>query len=69
MIDKGMVVLQNCIDLQKVIPDSYSETCLTSPHDGSQVINIKVEDVTDIQDEEDPLQVTFPEIKAEHEVS
>lgn len=59
--------LQNCIDLQEVVPGS--ETCLTSPHDGSQGISIKVENVTDIEEERDPLEITFPEVKDEHEVS
>jgi hypothetical protein len=56
VIDMDIVVLQNCIDLQEVVPDLFRETCLTSPHDGSQVINIKVEDVSGIQDEQAPLQ-------------
>jgi hypothetical protein len=63
-----MVVLQNCMSVQEVVPGSYSETCLTS-HYENQVIDIKVEDAADIQEEEDPLLITSPEIKAEHEVS
>lgn len=59
-----MVVLQNFINLQELAPDSYSETCLKS-HDRSQIINLKVEDMIDIQEEEDPVQI----IKAEREVS
>jgi hypothetical protein len=51
------------MDLLKLEPDSDSETC----HDGSQVLDIKVEGVTDIQ-EEDPVQRTFPALKNEHEV-
>jgi hypothetical protein len=65
MIDMVFVVLQNCMDLLKVEPGSDSETC----HDGNQVIDIKVEEVTDIQEEEDPLRRTFTVIKTEHEVS
>jgi hypothetical protein len=67
----SMVVLQNCINLPKVVPSSYSETSLTSSHDDNQVIDIKAEDVTDIQEEEeeDPLLITSPVIKAENEVS
>jgi hypothetical protein len=67
VIDKGVVVLQNCMDLLKDVPGSYSDTCLT-PHDGNQVIDIKVEEIIDIK-EENPLSMTFPVIKAEHEVS
>jgi hypothetical protein len=61
-----MVVLQNCIDLQDVV--SGSETCLTS-HDGSQGIDIKVEDVACMQEEQDPLAITSSVIKDELEVS
>jgi hypothetical protein len=59
MIDMNIVVLQNFINLQELVPDLFRETCLTSPHDGSQFINIKAEDVTDIQDEQAPLQQHF----------
>jgi hypothetical protein len=61
MIDKGTVVLQNCMDFLKVEPASCSETCPTSFHDGNHISDIKVE--------EDPVPVTFPGIQAEHEVS
>jgi hypothetical protein len=63
MTDKVMV-LQNCLDLVKVEPDSGSEAY----HDGNHFITIKVEKVTDIQEEEGPV-LTFPVIKAEDEVS
>jgi hypothetical protein len=65
VIDKGTVVLQSCMDLLKIVPGSYSETY----HDGNQVINVKVEDVTRTQEEGNPVPITFPVIKAEHEVS
>jgi hypothetical protein len=61
MFAKIMVVLQNCMDLLKVVPGSYSETCPAS-------YDMKVDEVTDIQEEEDPL-LTFPVVKAEYEVS
>jgi hypothetical protein len=60
------MVLQNCTDFQRDLPGSCSETCLTSFHDGNEVMSIKVEAVTE---EEDPLLITFPGVKAEHEVS
>jgi hypothetical protein len=54
--------------LLKDVPGSDSETC----HNGNQVIYIKAEDVTDIQEEEevveDPL-LTLPAVKVEHGVS
>jgi hypothetical protein len=66
MIGNGVMVLQTCTDLQKGLPGSCSETCLTSFHDGNEVMSIKVEAVTV---DEDPLLLTFPGVKAEHEVS
>jgi hypothetical protein len=59
-----MMLLQD-VDLLKVVPGSYSETCPTSSNDGNEGIEIKIEAVTDIQEEEDLV----PIIKAEHEVS
>jgi hypothetical protein len=56
------VVLQNCMVLLKVEPDSCSETYVTSSHSGSQ-------EVTDVQEEEDPLLMPCPVTKVEHEVS
>jgi hypothetical protein len=53
--------LQSCTDLLKVE--------LGSCNDGNEVINIKVEEVIDTEEEEDPLLIRFPVIKAEHEVS
>jgi hypothetical protein len=54
-------------DFLKVELCSCNETCITS-HDGNDVISIKVEEVTDFQ-EEDPLSITLPAVNAEHEVS
>jgi hypothetical protein len=57
------VVLQNCRDFPKIAPGEGSETCYES-----QAIDIKDEDTTGIQEEEHPLPITFPVIKAEQEV-
>jgi hypothetical protein len=46
----------------------YGET-YPACHDGDQAINIKVEEVSDAEEEADPLSVTIQEIKAEPEVS
>jgi hypothetical protein len=51
------------MDFLKVEPDS-DETC----HDGNQVMDIKDEDVTDMQENEDPVLMTLPVQKAEQEV-
>lgn len=63
MIDKIVMILQNCMDLPKDVPSSYIETC-----HGNEVIDIKIE-VTDVEKEEDPLLITVPVIKSEHGVS
>jgi hypothetical protein len=61
LIDKNMMILQNCMDVLKVVPSSCCETCLTSD-DGNEVIDVKV---SDVQEEENPV----PIIMDEHEVS
>jgi hypothetical protein len=64
----GIVILQNCLDLLKAEPGSYSETCVTSSHDGNQVVGMNIEEVRNVQEDEDPLLMS-PVIKVEHEVS
>jgi hypothetical protein len=49
------------MDMLKTEPGSSSETWPTSPHDGDQVIEVKVEEV--------PMPITFEGTKAEPEVS
>jgi hypothetical protein len=56
VIDKDMTVLQN-----------FGETYPAS-NDADQAINIKAEEVSDA-DEEEPMPITFLEVKAEPEVS
>jgi hypothetical protein len=63
------MVLQISTDFLKVEPGSDSETCPASSQDGNQITGIKVEEASDTQEVEDPLLITLPEIKAEHEVS
>jgi hypothetical protein len=67
--DNGMVVLQNCADLEKNVRGPCSETCPISSHDSNHVINIKVEEISGIEEEKVPVPVTCQAIKAEHEVS
>lgn len=54
--------LQNCTDVLEAVPDLCSETCV-APSD------IKIEEDSDMSEEEDPLAVTSPAVKAEQEVS
>ena len=69
MIGENLVFLQNCIHFLKAAPGSHSDTHVTSSHDGCQLNDIKNEYITDIQEEQDPLLITYPLIKSEHEVS
>lgn len=62
------LILQNCKDLLKLEPGLCSETCVTS-HDGNEVVSVQVEATDEQHEEEDPLLVSFPVIKPEHEVS
>jgi hypothetical protein len=65
----GMMVLQNCLDLEEAAPVLWSEACPASSHDANLFINTKAEEVSDIKVEEDPVAITFAQIKREHEVS
>jgi hypothetical protein len=62
------LILQNCTDILKVELGSCNEACITSCHDGNEVIDIKVEEVIHAEDEEDPLLIKFPVTKGEDEV-
>jgi hypothetical protein len=55
------VFLQNRMDLQKDMQGSCSET--------NEIISIKVEDVSDTEEEEDPVPLKVSGIKTEHVVS
>jgi hypothetical protein len=68
VIDKGMLALQDYMDLEKGVPVQYGETSLTS-RDSNHAMNIKVEEDSDVKVDDDPVPITFPKIKAEPEVS
>jgi hypothetical protein len=57
------------MDLLKAEPDSCMETCVTSSHAENQVISIKVECITDVEEERDLKPATFVAVKTENEVS
>jgi hypothetical protein len=63
MTDKGMLVLQDSAHSQEDVPGSCTETSPTSSYDGNHAINIKVEEVSDVEEEDNPG------IKVEHAVS
>jgi hypothetical protein len=64
MTDTCVMVLQNCMDSLKAVPGSDGETC----HEGNQVVDIKAEDITDIEVDEHPVLVPRPVTQDEQEV-
>jgi hypothetical protein len=64
----AFVVLQNLTDLEKV-RDMCSEMCPASSCDAYQAVAIKAEVFSNAEEEEYPVRITFPGIKAEPEVS
>ena len=70
MVYGAIVNLQDGMDVLKVEPASCCETCLTDTHEGNDVTaDVKIERGTEVEDEEDPLLITSPDIKTEPEVS
>jgi hypothetical protein len=60
--------LQNSVDLGETVPSVCSETCLTVSADGSEVSDMRVEEVFHMQEEEDRLAVVLPAVKAADKV-
>jgi hypothetical protein len=67
MIDKDVMVLQNQTNSEMEVQEPCDETRPTS-RDASHGINIKVEEVSDAEQEAGLVPITFPKIKAEPEV-
>ena len=65
----SVVVLQNCMDLQKDEPGSTNKTCVSSILNGNEVIGIEAEIVSDMAEEEDREPKPIPVIKTEPKVS
>jgi hypothetical protein len=65
---KDILVLQNSTNSESILVGPYGEK-----YPGSQVekqtMNIKTEEVSDAQEDADPVQITVQEMKAEPEVS
>jgi hypothetical protein len=68
MINKDMMVLQNYTDLGNAVPGPCGGT-YTASHDATQAMNIKSEEVSDEDEKEDAVQMSFPKITVESEVS
>ena len=62
MTDKVYHGLQNCADVLQPVSGLCTEVCLTAS-------DIKLEEVSDIPEEKDPLAVTSPAVKDEQDVS
>jgi hypothetical protein len=60
--------LQNSTKSENILVGPYGET-YPAYHDGNHAMDVKAEDVSDAEEEEVPVAITFPEIKAEPEVS
>jgi hypothetical protein len=63
-----MMVLQDYTNSEDVLVGPYGET-YPACYDADQAFNIKAEEVSDAEEEEDVLPKTIQEIKAEPEVS
>jgi hypothetical protein len=67
MIDKDVMGLQYRTNSRMEVQDPCGETDPTSG-DASQAFRIKMEEVSDADDDAVPVPITFPKIKAEPEV-
>jgi hypothetical protein len=67
MIDIDVMVLQNQTNSAMELWDPCGERNPASGN-ASQAINIKVEKVSDAEEEEGPVPISFPKLKAEPEV-
>jgi hypothetical protein len=68
MIDRHKFVLQSYTSSEKVLVGPHCET-YPACFDGNQAMNMKAEEVSYAEEKQDPVPVTFPQIKAEPEVS
>jgi hypothetical protein len=69
MTDNNILVLQSCIDVQSVECGLCSDGSVQSADDSSSVSFKIEEEEIQIKEEEQPIAVSFPSIKAEPEVS
>jgi hypothetical protein len=68
VIHKGVMIVRRCVWTVRELYQLYILIWLAYFQDGEELIQVKTEEVTYIQ-EEDPLAVTFPAMKAEQGVS
>ena len=60
--------LQSRTPVTQIEPSLCSDMCPAPSHDGSECINVKVEEGLEVEVGEGPEPIPFPEIKAESEV-
>jgi hypothetical protein len=60
--------LQGSTNSGETVPSVCSETCLTASADGSEVSNIRAEEVLHTHEEKDHLAVALPAVKAADKV-
>ena len=65
----SLMVLQSHMDVPKDEPGSCDEACVTSSDDGNQVIDIKVEEDSDVKEENESEQIKSPVSGTESKVS
>jgi hypothetical protein len=68
MDDKDMMVLQSYRNSENILVGPYGEM-YPACQEGGQAVNIKAEEVSDTEEEVDPVPITIQEIKAEPAVS
>ncbi|XP_023704688.1 uncharacterized protein LOC111862998 isoform X4 [Cryptotermes secundus] len=57
---------EDCAHPQEDVPGSCTDTCPTTSHDAFQAISIKVQEASDVEEEGNPVAISFPVMKAEH---
>jgi hypothetical protein len=65
--EKDVMVLQNYTNSENILMGPYDEP-YPAIHDAMQAVIIKAEEVSDAEEDADPVQITIQEIKAESEV-
>jgi hypothetical protein len=69
LIRVRFVLLQNDVEVEKDVAGLHSERYPVSFQDADLVMSVKVEEVSDMQEEDVPVPTTWRAVKAESEVS
>lgn len=63
------MILQISTDVVEVGPDLYNETCVASSCDGYEATDTNVVQISDTEDDDEPVLVIYSSVKAECKVS